>query len=92
MSGSIGTNMSNWDVRSPGHEGAGVVAQVGPQVQNWSVGDRAGIKPVWDACFDCDLCWSGREMHCKKACPTGLRVTGMSVPYITNTKKYWSFS
>ena len=38
--------MDEFGVRSPGHEGAGLVVQVGLNVKNWKVGDRAGIKPM----------------------------------------------
>ncbi|KAI9835770.1 MAG: hypothetical protein M1819_001949 [Sarea resinae] len=34
--------MSNFGVRSPGHEGAGVVVKLGANVDNVKVGDRAG--------------------------------------------------
>lgn len=36
--------MDECGVRSPGHEGAGVVVKVGDSVKDWKVGDRAGIK------------------------------------------------
>ena len=56
--------MSVFGVRSPGHEGAGVIVKVGSNVTNWKVGDRAGIKPAYDACFNCELCWTGKgECH-----------------------------
>lgn len=69
--------MSQFNVRSPGHEGAGVVVKLGANVKNWKVGDRAGVKPTWDVCMNCELCWDGlHENHCKKAVTTGLRTTG----------------
>lgn len=44
-----------------GHEGAGVVAAVGPGVTTFRVGDRVGITPVAKTCETCDTCTSGRE-------------------------------
>lgn len=38
--------MGEFSVRSPGHEGAGVVVKVGTNVKNWRIGDRGGIKPM----------------------------------------------
>jgi D-arabinose 1-dehydrogenase-like Zn-dependent alcohol dehydrogenase len=60
MEGGMGVLLSQLGVRSPGHEGAGVVVQVGASVdgKEWKVGDRVGIKPVWDACMNCDRCWA----------------------------------
>jgi propanol-preferring alcohol dehydrogenase len=54
----MGVLLSQLGVRSPGHEGAGVVVQVGASVagKEWKVGDRVGIKPVWDACMNCERC------------------------------------
>ncbi|TVY14757.1 alcohol dehydrogenase, partial [Lachnellula arida] len=63
-------------VRSPGHEGAGVVVALGANVTNWKVGNRAGVKPTWDTCGKCELCWGDMECHCKGAIPTGLKVPG----------------
>ncbi len=45
--------MQDFGVYSPGHEGAGVVVKVGSQVRGWNVGDRAGVKPMWDVCKSC---------------------------------------
>jgi len=44
-----------------GHEGAGVVAAVGPGVTKFKVGDRVGITPVAKTCETCDICKSGSE-------------------------------
>lgn len=51
--------MSQFGTRCAGHEGAGVVVKVGNNVQGWNVGDRAGIKPLWDVCHSCEHCWNG---------------------------------
>lgn len=72
-------SMSIFGVRSPGHEGAGVVVAVGSAVNpdQWKVGDRGGVKPMWDTCGACELCWDGvHETYCAKAVGTGLMVAG----------------
>ncbi|HLX34435.1 MAG TPA: zinc-dependent alcohol dehydrogenase family protein [Candidatus Limnocylindrales bacterium] len=55
----------------PGHQVAGVVEGLGPEVDGWSVGDRVGI--TWLAGFDgtCDRCRSGRPNLCRRATFTG---------------------
>src|SRR5450755_3556914 len=40
----------------PGHEIAGVVAEVGAGVSKFSVGDRVGVGCLVDACEDCEQC------------------------------------
>jgi propanol-preferring alcohol dehydrogenase len=69
--------MSFFGVRSPGHEGAGVVVKVGTNVKTFKLGDRAGIKPLMDVCYSCEDCWSGRENYCVNGVHTGLMATGM---------------
>ncbi|CAG7917983.1 unnamed protein product [Penicillium olsonii] len=68
--------MRDYDVSSPGHEGAGVVVAVGQDVKGWKIGDRAGVAPTWDTCMSCELCATDLECHCSHAVPTGLKVSG----------------
>ena len=46
-----------------GHEGAGEVAEVGPNVTRWRVGDRVRLHPTL-TCRDCGFCRSDRETLC----------------------------
>lgn len=82
--------MSFFNVRSPGHEGAGVVVKTGANVKNFKVGDRAGIKPVTDVCHTCEQCWSGREQYCPEVIHTGLMCTGTYQQYVTTPARYAS--
>jgi propanol-preferring alcohol dehydrogenase len=68
--------MRDFSARSPGREGAGVVVALGSDVKNWRVGDRAGVKPAYDVCFNCELCWSMLETHCPQSSQTGLQHPG----------------
>jgi D-arabinose 1-dehydrogenase-like Zn-dependent alcohol dehydrogenase len=68
--------MSAFGVRSPGHEGAGIIVKLGNNVKNWKVGDRAGTKPVWDICGTCEFCWTGRDAFCAKSLHAGLMKPG----------------
>jgi uncharacterized zinc-type alcohol dehydrogenase-like protein len=51
----------------PGHELAGVVTQVGPQVTKYKVGDRVGVGCYVDSCGKCELCLAGQEQFCPDA-------------------------
>jgi uncharacterized zinc-type alcohol dehydrogenase-like protein len=48
----------------PGHEIAGIVAETGPGVTRFKVGDRVGVGCMVDSCGKCDACLMGREQHC----------------------------
>ncbi|MFG2913459.1 NAD(P)-dependent alcohol dehydrogenase [Kitasatospora sp. NPDC048298] len=48
----------------PGHEIAGVVAEVGPGVTRYAVGDRVGVGCMVDSCRVCDNCRAGLEQYC----------------------------
>ncbi|MCX4527734.1 MULTISPECIES: NAD(P)-dependent alcohol dehydrogenase [unclassified Streptomyces] len=50
----------------PGHEIAGVVAEVGPEVTRFAVGDRVGVGCFVDTCRECEYCLAGQEQHCVK--------------------------
>src|SRR6185437_14034137 len=48
----------------PGHEIAGVVAEVGSQVSKYQVGDRVGVGCLVDSCRECENCRGGEEQYC----------------------------
>ncbi|POX59884.1 alcohol dehydrogenase [Streptomyces sp. Ru62] len=48
----------------PGHEIAGVVAEVGPGVTKFQVGDRVGVGCMVDSCRECENCLRGEEQYC----------------------------
>lgn len=47
----------------PGHELAGIVTDVGPEVSRWSVGDRVTV-PFIGGCGRCEWCLSGNAQVC----------------------------
>lgn len=48
-----------------GHEGAGEVQAVGPEVSSVKPGDRIAIEPAMP-CWECDQCKAGRPHTCRK--------------------------
>ncbi|MFF1920590.1 NAD(P)-dependent alcohol dehydrogenase [Streptomyces sp. NPDC058221] len=50
----------------PGHEIAGVVAEVGPGVTKFEVGDRVGVGCMVDSCRTCENCLAGLEQYCSE--------------------------
>lgn len=48
----------------PGHEIAGIVSEVGPEVTRYSVGDRVGVGCMVDSCRTCVNCRAGEEQYC----------------------------
>jgi len=48
----------------PGHEIAGIVADVGSEVTQHKVGDRVGVGCMVDSCGTCDNCKKGLEQYC----------------------------
>lgn len=50
----------------PGHEIAGVVAEVGAGVTKHKVGDRVGVGCMVDSCGECEYCKNGEEQFCVK--------------------------
>ncbi|MGC4981114.1 MULTISPECIES: NAD(P)-dependent alcohol dehydrogenase [unclassified Streptomyces] len=48
----------------PGHEIAGIVAEVGSGVTKFKVGDRVGVGCLVDSCRECDNCKAGLEQYC----------------------------
>ncbi|MDO8212380.1 NAD(P)-dependent alcohol dehydrogenase [Conexibacter sp. CPCC 206217] len=50
----------------PGHEIAGIVAQVGAEVTKFAVGDRVGVGCFVDSCGACEYCRDGEEQFCAR--------------------------
>jgi uncharacterized zinc-type alcohol dehydrogenase-like protein len=51
---------------TPGHEIAGIVTEVGPEVTAFAVGDRVGVGCMVDSCGECAQCTSGHENFCER--------------------------
>lgn len=51
---------------TPGHEIAGVVAEVGSNVSKYQVGDRVGVGCLVDSCRECEMCQADLEQFCLK--------------------------
>lgn len=66
-----------------GHEGAGVVVAKGSHVNNFEIGDLAGIKWLNSSCMTCDLCETGYESNCAKADLSGYTHDGSFQQYAT---------
>lgn len=62
--GNIGTQIISYPF-TVGHEGAGIVSEVGSDVTKVKPGDRIAIEPSMP-CFKCDQCLSGRHHTCRK--------------------------
>ncbi len=48
----------------PGHEIAGVVAEVGSNVTSFAPGDRVGVGCMVNSCRECENCSAGVEQYC----------------------------
>jgi len=48
----------------PGHEIAGVVAEVGSDVTGFAPGDRVGVGCMVNSCRECENCQAGEEQYC----------------------------
>ncbi len=59
-----------------GHEGIGRVEGVGPGVEGWAPGDRAGITFLGATCGKCEWCTAGRERFCPKQTNFGYTLQG----------------
>ncbi len=48
----------------PGHEIAGIVAEVGAEVTRFAPGDRVGVGCMVNSCRECENCLAGNEQYC----------------------------
>jgi propanol-preferring alcohol dehydrogenase len=66
---------------TPGHEGVGIVEEVGAGVTEVALGDRVAIPWLGYACGTCDYCVSGWETLCKSQLNTGYSIDGGFAEY-----------
>ena len=65
----------------PGHEFAGTIAEVGPEVTRWRVGDRVAV-PFVCACGRCLVCESGNHQVCPHQWQPGFDGWGGFAEYV----------
>ncbi len=72
----------------PGHEGVGIVEEVGAGVTQRTVGDRVALPWLGHACGYCDYCVSGWETLCESQQNTGYSIDGGFAEYAVADAKY----
>ena len=72
----------------PGHEGVGIVEQVGPGVTVRQVGDRVAIAWLGHACGSCRYCVGGWETLCESQQNSGYSIDGAFAEYAVADADY----
>ena len=72
----------------PGHEGAGVVVKLGPDVTHVTVGDRVGLAWLHSTCGHCEFCRTGWETLCHAQKNSGYSVNGSFAEYAIGQADY----
>jgi alcohol dehydrogenase, propanol-preferring len=72
----------------PGHEGVGVIAAVGPDVNGLKEGDAVGIAWLHAACGQCEFCMTGWDSLCRHQHNSGYTVNGSFAEYAIGSAPY----
>ena len=72
----------------PGHEGVGLITQLGDGVTNREIGDRVAIPWLAHACGHCGYCVSGWETLCEEQQNSGYSVDGGFAEYAVADARY----
>ena len=83
----------DWPVKptppfTPGHEGVGIVEEVGRGVTEVVLGDRVAIPWLGYACGTCDYCVSGWETLCRAQKNIGYSLDGSFADYVKAHARY----
>jgi 2-desacetyl-2-hydroxyethyl bacteriochlorophyllide A dehydrogenase len=70
-----------------GHECAGIVDAVGPDVTAWRVGDRVTVRPNF-GCGRCERCREGRDNICPHSRGLGVTIDGCLAEFISAPSQY----
>jgi propanol-preferring alcohol dehydrogenase len=73
---------------TPGHEGVGIVEEVGPGVTEVALGDRVGMPWLGYACGTCEHCVSGWETLCLEQRNMGYSMDGGFAEYVKAFGRY----
>ncbi|MBW9111934.1 alcohol dehydrogenase AdhP [Microbacterium ureisolvens] len=72
----------------PGHEGVGIVEQLGDGVTSRTVGQRVAMPWLGHACGECRYCIDGRENLCEQQYNNGYAVDGGYAEYMLADARY----
>lgn len=72
----------------PGHEGVGIVTNIGAGVTRLSEGDRVALPWLGYACGTCEYCTSGCETLCESQQMTGYSIDGTHAEYAKANAAY----
>lgn len=71
-----------------GHEGVGIVEEIGDGVTSLKVGDRVSIAWFFKGCGHCEYCTTGRETLCRSVLNAGYNVDGAMGEYVVVPADY----
>jgi alcohol dehydrogenase, propanol-preferring len=66
-----------------GHEGAGLIEEIGDGVTGWKAGERVGVYPGIP-CGKCSLCLSGKDYLCPENKIFGIFIDGCFAEYVVS--------
>jgi alcohol dehydrogenase, propanol-preferring len=72
----------------PGHEGIGIVEELGVEVKNRRVGERVAIPWLGYACGECRYCIDGRETLCEQQENSGYSIDGAFAEYAVASARF----
>lgn len=72
----------------PGHEGVGIVDELGAGVTQLGVGDRVAVPWLGHACGTCEYCVDGWETLCESQLNTGYAIDGGHAEFLVADARY----